>query len=280
MGDLKDRMRADLDSYGLRTSTREQYLRHVELCAQHFHRSPDELGTAEIEAYLDYLTKKKGRTATYLQPVVLALKFFYFVTVDRPQVAARFLSPKKQAPAPDPLSSSDLHRLLADVSSPLHQTVLTVSLGGGLGLSEACRLEVGNIDSKRMLIRLNSGNSSWPKFVPLHRETLKTLREWWRDTRPPTARLFTVEPDHTPLTFITVKKTLRAALQESGFQQPIEESVVRYSFFLDRLSRGARPNEVMHLLRQTSIRHIPERFLAPPAVAPWQTSIGEKGTRI
>jgi hypothetical protein len=75
-------------------------------------------------------------------------------------------------------------------------------------------------------------------------------------------------------------QSLRAALKESGFQQPIKDSLLRYSFFLDHLSRGVHPAEVIHLLRFTSIRHVLTRRTAPPASAPCQASIGEKGARI
>ena len=280
MGDLKERMSADLLRCGLCPGTRKQYLRRVETYARHFQRSPAELGATEVEAYLDHLAKKEERSASFLQQVLIALKFFYFVTLDRPEVAARFLSPIKHKPAPDPFSGHDLDRVISNVTLPLHRTVLTVALGGGLALDEACRLESEDIDSKRMLIRLDAKGSAWPKFVPLHHETLKTLREWWRDTRPQTSLIFTVESDHTPLTFGPVQKALQAALKGSGFEQTSEESVLRYSFFLDRLRRGAHPREVMHLLRYTAIRHVPDRFLAPPTVAPRQTSIDEKGARI
>jgi integrase/recombinase XerD len=280
MGKLKDRMRADLERYGLRVSTREQYLRQVELCAEHFHRSPDRLDTADIENYLDYLATAKNKTEMQRQQTLVALRFFYFVTVDRPEVVARLLTPVDQPAIPRPLPGTDLRRILFNVSSPLHRTVLTVALGGGLGLSETCRLETEHIDSKRMLIRIESATGSWPRFVPLHPEMLNTLRQWWRDTFPASSLLFPVENEYTPLTYGSLTKALRAALKESGFQQPIKDSLLRYSFFLDHLSRGVHPTEVIHLLRFTSIRHVPTRSTAPPASAPCQASIGEKGARI
>ena len=280
MGKLKDRMRADLDRYGLRVSTREQYLRQVELCAEHFHRSPDRLDTADIENYLDYLATTKNKTEMQRQQALVALRFFYFVTSDRPEVVARVLPPVDRAAIPRPLPGTDLHRILTNVSSTLHRTVLTVALGGGLGLGETCRLEAEHIDSKKMLIRIESATGSWPRFVPLHPETLHILRQWWRDTFPASSLLFPVENEYTPLTCGPVMRSLRAALKESGFQQPIKDSLLRYSFFLDHLSRGAHPTEVIHLLRFTSIRHVPMRCTTPSASAPCQASIGEKGARI
>ncbi len=279
MGELKERMRADLSRYGLCPGTRKQYLRHVEMYVRHFQRSPAELGAEDIEGYLDHLANQERKSVHVQRQVLTALKFFYFVTLDRPEAAARFLSPRESKPAPDPLSAHDFDRVISRVASPLHRAVLTAALGGGLTLDEACRLEAEDIDGKRMLIRLDARGGAWPRFVPLHHETLETLRDWRRDARPRTSRLFTAAPDKTPLTFGPVQEALRAALRESGFGTTVDESALRHACFCDRLRRGAHPREVMHLLRHTAFRHVPDRFSAPPAAAPCQAGVGGKGAR-
>jgi len=280
MGYLKDRMSEDLRKYGLRPVTRGQYLGYVESYARHFNRSPAKLGAGDIEAYLDHLEKKEKRPAGFRQLAILALKFFYFVTLDRPEVAACFLSPGKREPAPAPLSRSDLDRLISSVAPPLHRTVLTVALGGGLRLCEACRLRAGDIDGKRMLIRLDSPNSAWPQFVPLHPETLATLRRWWRDTRPRTDLLFTVDRNGNPPTPGRAQKALRRAASAGGFDCATIEKRLRYSFFAHRLGAAAHPREVMHLLRCTSIRPAPGSFITQKKATSFNACEAVKGGRI
>ncbi len=167
--------------------------------------------TAEIEAWIKHLARSEKRLVSFRHQALMALKFLYFVTLDRPQVAACFLSPGKPGPIPDPLSLGNLNRLLDGVTSELHKTVLTVTFGGGLRIGETCRLRTGDIDGKRMLIRLESTNSAWPQFIPLHPETLDTLRRWWRDTRPRTDLLFTRDHDGNPLTPGPMQKAIRQA---------------------------------------------------------------------
>ena len=280
MGHLKDRMSADLTRCGLRPGTRGQYLGYVESYARYFNRSPAKLGAGEIEAYLDHLEKKEKRPAGFRQLALLALKFFYFVTLDRPQVAACFISTGKQEPAPEPLSRSDLDRLISSIASELHKTVLTVALGGGLRLGETCRLQAGDIDGKRMLIRLDSKNSAWPKFVPLHPETLNTLRRWWRSTRPRGDLLFAPRPDSEPLRPGPVQKALRQAASAGGFDYAMIEKTLRYSFFIHRLSGADNPREVMHILRCTSIRPAPVSFITQKKATSFDACAAGKGGRI
>lgn len=279
MGTLKDRMNADMTRYGLQPVTRRQYLRHVESYARHFSRSPAELRAADIEAYFAHLAQE-GRPRYFQQQVVNALKFFYFVTVERPEVVAHIVPPKKQGTIPDHLSPDDLDRLLLQIVSPLHRTILTVAMGGGLRLGEACRLESGDIDSAKMLIRVRSTKVAWPRFIPLHEETLSTLRAWWRSARPSTSRLFTLEPSGKAMTPGPVQQAWRDAAVDCGLACALNESVLRYSFFRHRLFHGSHPREVMHLLRCIAIHPVPDHLPVHTTDHSVCAADAEKGVRI
>jgi site-specific recombinase XerD len=136
MGHLKERMSADLLRYGLGRGTRKQYLRCVESYARHFRRSPDKLGSDDIEAWLDHLEKRQGKSEKIRQQALIALKFFYFATLNRPGVAACFPPIGTREPVYKLLSKSDVERLFSAIPSPLHQTVLTVAFGGGLRIGD------------------------------------------------------------------------------------------------------------------------------------------------
>ena len=257
MGSLKDRMEADLKRYNIPPRTRKQYLSHIDLYVRHFNLSPSKLGANEIEAYFDHLTMIKDGSISQLKDIQTALKFFYFVTLNRPQAAAWLQLPGEDRRVPNPLSSRDLDLLFSNVRSRKHQTILKVSMGGGLRLAETCLLKSGDIDSKRMLIRLHSSTRAWPGFVPLLPETRMILRQWYRAARPQTDLLFGMGSKGIPLTSASVQKALQAAARDSGFELTIEQAVLRYSCFLQRLSKGAGPRDVLHLLRGTSIQHFP-----------------------
>ena len=280
MGTLKDRMNADLVRYGLSASGRKAYLRCLESYARYFKRSPSRLGANDIEGYLDYVEKTKKRSLNFRQMTFTALRFLYFVTLDRPEAMARFLSPVKQKPAPNPLSSIDLDCLLQNIPSPLHKTILTVSISGGMWLSETCSLRAGDIDSRRMLIHLSSKDDSWPKFIPLHCETLQTLRKWWSITRPQTDMIFGACENYAPITPAQVKSVLRQTAVRCGLEYAVDDTTLRYSFFMHRLSACTHPREIMHLLRCTSIRPTPSSILRHSAAARAVQGTIEKGVRI
>jgi len=280
MGHFREKMSADLLRYGLRRGTRKQYLRYVESYARHFRRSPDKLGSDNIEAWLDHLEKRQGKSEKIRQQALIALKFFYFATLDRPGVAACFPPIGTRKPVCELLSKSDVERLFSAIMSPLHQTVLTVAFGGGLRIGETCRLSVGDIDSQRMLIRLDTSNSGWPQFVALHPETLSTLRKWWRIARPQGDLLFLPRPGDEPLRPGPVQTALREAANRCGFDAATIDNRLRHSFFTHRLAQADNPREVMHILRCTSIRPNSESFIAQKKATSFDACTAGKGGRI
>lgn len=280
MGHLKERMSADLLRYGLRLGTRKQYMHCAESYARHFGRSPATLGSAEIEAWIRHLARSEKRPVSFRHQALMALKFLYFVTLDRPGVAACFLSPGKPGPVPDPLMKSEMDRLLEGVASELHKTVLIVAFGGGLRLGETCRLRTGDIDGKRMLIRLASSNSAWPQFIPLHSETLTTLRRWWRIARPQGDLLFPPRSSDEPLRPGPVQTAIRQAAIDGGFDYTTIEQTLRYSFFTQRLASATHPREVRHILRCTSIRPVPTSFITRKKATSFHACEAVKGGRI
>ena len=282
MGYLKEKMNADLLRYGLSLETCKRYLYYVESYVRHFNCSPKQLGSTDIEAWLDHLKLRENRSVSFCQNALVGLKFLYFVTLKSPEVVACFIPPTKlqDTEAPIPLSKSDLRRLFDGLPSELHRTILAVSLGGGLHIGEACSLQTGDIDSLRMFIRIPqtiSSNSVWPKFVQLHQKTLSTLRQWWRYARVQGDILFDMES--AGLSSVSMHQALHSAAESCGFDTTAIDKKVRYSFFIHRLSVAKNYREVSHILRCTSYRPA-TNILTQTQVSSFDTSASLQGGRI
>jgi integrase len=156
MGQLRDRMDADLQLRGLSENTRRLYLRCARDFAAYGGRSPAVVGTEEVRAFLRHLVATRRAPST-CGVYAAALRFLSDVTLDRPAVAARM--PRRRVPErlPTILSTAEVERLLAAVHSPKHRAILMTAYATGLRVSEIVALRPTDIDSERLLIRVRAG---------------------------------------------------------------------------------------------------------------------------
>ena len=116
MGALRDRMVADIRLRGLSQATEVQYPRRVAALAGYFRRSPAELRAGEVQAFVLHLVAERKLSAASVCAYIAAFKFFYEVTVKRPEVAASLVYPKKARRLPDVMGRTEVDWLLACVS--------------------------------------------------------------------------------------------------------------------------------------------------------------------
>ena len=182
MGELKDKMRRDLELRGYRASTLRIYLSEAERFAAYFMTSPRELGEEHIKRYL--LFRKQSGGLSTLKISVAALKFLYIRTLDRPEEVVRIPWPRTPKRLPDILSGSEVSRLLEAIDSLKHRMIIMTAYSTGARISEVCSLKVKDIDSKRMLIHIRDGKRARDRYVMLSERFLVYLRQYWKTQRP------------------------------------------------------------------------------------------------
>lgn len=189
MGQLRDQMDGDLRLKGYSAGTRYQYLRCARSFAAHYGKSPAVLGEAEIRAFLLHLLQEQQAKPATVRMYVAALKFLYAITLRQPEVVAHIPWPQVPEHLPDILSATEIVELLQAVHSLKHRVILMIAYGAGLRIAEACSLEVGDIDSQRMVIHVRDGKGAKDRYVMLGERLLAVLREYWRLTKPQGRRL-------------------------------------------------------------------------------------------
>ena len=158
MTPLRQRMLEDMQVRNLSLHTQRAYIENVARFARHFGRSPAELGPEEIRTYQVYLIRERKLAPSSLEIAVCALRFLYRVTLKQPWSFDDLIpAPKKPRRLPVVLSPDEVVRFLASVPHPQHRTILTTCYATGLRISEAVRLRPTDIDSRRMVIRVEQG---------------------------------------------------------------------------------------------------------------------------
>jgi integrase/recombinase XerD len=176
MTHLRQRMIEDMGIRNLADNTQSAYLQQIIAYAEHFHRSPEDLGPEAVRAYQLYLTNTRGLSPSSISVATGALRFLYKVTLKRDWAIDEIPMPKRPFKLPVILSREEVMRFLDSVDSLKHRTILMTAYAAGLRVSEAIHLKVTDIDSRRMTLRVDQGKGRKDRYVMLSPRLLEVLR--------------------------------------------------------------------------------------------------------
>ena len=175
MGKLRDQMDADLEVRGYSFNTKRHYLRCVESFVRYWQKPPSELGFDELHEFVVHLTRDRKLKPRTINTYVVALRFLYTKTLDRPEVVARLDYAKIATKPPEILSGSEVALLINAISSLRYRAAAMLAYGAGLRIGEVVALDADNIDSRRMVIRVEASKNRQGRYVPLPQRVLDTL---------------------------------------------------------------------------------------------------------
>ena len=253
MGMIREKMIRDLKLRGLAESTQQIYVRESARFVEHYHRSPTEMGADEVLAYLGHL-EQSGLGPSRRKLAGAGLRFLYGVTLDRPEVARRIPWPRVPTTQPDILSGTEMAQVLAAVQPLRNRVILSVAYGAGMRISECCRLQVGDVDSRRMLIHVRNGKGGRDRFVVLGPKLLQILREYWAAVRPPGPALFPGKGGEGVVSRGVLNQALNEAVKRVGIQKRVTPHGLRHACATHLLETGTDLRSVQVFLGHRSIR--------------------------
>ncbi|HMC19566.1 MAG TPA: site-specific integrase [Gemmatimonadales bacterium] len=254
MGELRDRMEADLRLRGYAEKTRVAYVSCVRAFARHFRRSPAALGEDEVRAYLTYLGDvRRVRPATQVVHAA-ALRFLYRITLHQPELAARVPRLRRPQTLPAVLSVEEVGQVLGAITAPKYRALFLTCYGAGLRIGEACALQVADIDSTRMLVHVRWGKGGHERYVTLSPRLLTALRTYWRHAHPRGPYLFPGATPDRPLSRDAAQRALRHVAAQCGIEKRVTPHTLRHCFATHLLEAGAELRTIQHLLGHRSIR--------------------------
>jgi site-specific recombinase XerD len=247
-------METDLKLRNLRPATQESYLRCAKALAKFHRRSPTDLGGDEVKAFLLHLRDVRKLSPSTLKVHVAALKFLYEVTLQRPEVVRSIPSPRVPEKLPQILSGTEVEALLGAVSSVKYRALLMTTYGAGLRIGETCRLKSADIDSKRMVIRVQEGKGGRDRYAMLSPRLLQVLREYYRQVHPEPPYLFQGQQPGEPIQADSVRSVLKEVVRECGITKPVTPHILRHSFATHLLESGTDIRTIQVLLGHRSLR--------------------------
>ena len=252
MTSLRQRMLEDMEIRNLSPNTQLSYLQQVSNFARYFQRSPETLGPEEIRAYQVHLTTERKLAPGSLCIIASALRFLYKVTLKRAWADAAIPLPKKPFKLPVILSREEVARFFESIAGRKHRTILMTAYAAGLRVSEVTRLKITDIDSQRMMIRVEQGKNRKDRYVMLSAQLLEILRAYWQATHPK-QWLFPGDIPGRPITRGAVADACRKARRVSGIKKPITPHSLRHGFATHLLEGGTDVRKIQLLMGHRSL---------------------------
>jgi integrase/recombinase XerD len=231
---LRQRMLQDMMMRGLGPHTQQHYIRHVCRFAAYLGRPPD-TATAEDLRNFQIHQHESGASPMTINSAVTALRFFCTVTLKRRDLARTLVAMRRRQTVPEVLSVEEAARLLEAAPGIKYKAALGVAYGAGLRVSEVAHLKIDDIDSQRMLIRVEQGKGGKDRNAMLSPQLLELLRMWWREGKRrgvmfPHGWLFPGRSYTDPISYRQLHRAVQEAAEVAGIHKRVSPHTLRHSF--------------------------------------------------
>jgi site-specific recombinase XerD len=253
MTKLREQMTQDMILRGLSPNTQRAYLRVITRLAQYYDRSPDRVSKREIKAYLLHLHQDEKLSNSTCNVAAAALRFLYHQTLGRSRTDFEIPIARKPAKLPHVLNRDEVVRLLSRTHFLKHRVLFLVAYSAGLRVSEIVKLRPTDIDSGRMVIRVEQGKGAKDRLTILSPRLLEVLRDYWRRGQPGEF-LFPSGDGNGHLCTGGLKQAFFQAKLRAKIDKPGGIHLLRHTFATHMLEAGVDLHTLQRLLGHRSIR--------------------------
>ena len=243
---LRQRMIEDMSLRNFGEKTQQTYIRAVKNLANFLKRSPDTASNEDLRRFQLHLAEQRVGAPT-INSTVSALRFFFTVTLDRADAVRHLTFVHEPRKLPLVLSPAEVARFLEAAPGIKYKAALSVAYGAGLRISEVVALKVCDIDSKRMMLRVEQGKGRKDRHAMLSPVLLDLLRDWWRIARP-TAWLFPGRDPLQPMSTRQLTRACHAAAIMAQINKRVTPHTLRHSFATHLLEQNVDIRVIQVLL--------------------------------
>lgn len=254
---LRQRMQHDMMMRGLGPHTQQDYIRHVKRLAAYIGRPPDTATEEDLRCF-QVMQHESGIRPTTINSTVSALRFLFTVTLKRRDLARALVITRIVRRLPEVLSVEEAARLLQAAPGLKYKAALGVAYGAGLRVSEVAHLKVDDIDSKRMLIRVEQGKGGKDRNAMLSPQLLELLRIWWREGRKhgvliPHGWLFPGQNITDPISTRQLHRAVQEAAEVAEIRKRVSPHTLRHTFATHLLEQDVDIRVIQVLLGHSKL---------------------------
>ncbi len=255
MSPLRKKLLNDMTVRGMSENTKKLYDRSVSGLVRYHRRSPDTISKQEVQDYLLYLIEERKLRWTSVNVYVQGIRFFYRITLGRPEPYFYVPTAKQGSKLPVLLNRDQIAKLFNAAANPKHRAILITAYAAGLRVSELTNLRVKDIDSQRMTIRICQGKGKKDRYVPLSPRLLEQLRIYWRQMKvKPTEWLFPGQCADGRLSIAGIARIYSSIKAKAGITTEGGIHTLRHCYATTLLESGVALYSIQRNLGHTSIR--------------------------
>jgi integrase/recombinase XerD len=260
MTPLRQQMISAMRQRGLSKRTHQAYLYAVRQLAKHFHRSPDQLSPADLEAFFVYLVQDKGLSNASCRLHLNAFRFLYLQVLNQPGFEVSIPFPKRAQKIPELLTRREVRAIIAACDNFKHRTMLLTCYGCGLRVSELVALKIKHVDGERQLLRIEQGKGAKDRLVAMPGSLLRILRDYWQRVQPQPWLFPNANQPHRYLSVSTIQKAYRRAKRAAGIDKHGGIHALRHAYATHQLEQGLSVHQLQHQLGHrhlsTTLRYV------------------------
>ena len=248
---LRRRMIEDMTVRNFAAKTQHDYVQRVKNFAVFLGRSPETAKPEDMRSFRLHLASS-GAGTPKINATVSALRFFFNVTLDRPEIVKHLSSMHQPRKMPVVLSPEEVARFLEAAPGIKYKAALSVAYGAGLRVSEVVSLKVSDVNSERMMLRVEQGKGRKDRYAMLSPVLLALLRDWYRIARPQ-GWLF---PGQNPVNHMTTRQLRRAchaAAHMAEIGKRVSPHTLRHSFATHLLEQNTDIRVIQVLLGHAKV---------------------------
>lgn len=266
-GPLYERMSEDLHLGGMSKRTHEGYLRAVRQLADFCQRSPDQITEDQLRRFFLHLKNEKSFASSSLRVAFSGVKFFYTRTCRRNWQTLAQMRIKDVKSLPEVLTRDQVHQIIDTCTTQRMAVFFWTVYSLGLRLEEALNLQIGDIDSKRMMVHIHRGKGAKDRYLPLPESTLLMLREFWKTHRherflfPADGRnhrgvshLKGISEAKTSMSPTAVQDAMKLITKQLRFGKKVSTHTLRHSFATHLLEASVSLRQIQQFLGHSSLQ--------------------------
>ncbi len=249
---LRKQFIQQMELKGYSDNTTQVYLDSLIQLSKFYKTSPDELSSDQIRDYLQHCTTTKKLSQSYMNQLVSALKILFIQVLKREWDPIAIPRMRREKKLPVVLSKEEVQRFFSVITNDKHLAIMTLIYSAGLRMGEARALKIGDIDSKRMQIRIAQAKGNKDRYAILSPLALEVLRRYYKKYRPK-EWLFETKKS-VCISEKTIQVVFKNFIKKAGILKKVSVHVLRHSFATHMMEQGVSLPLIQQLLGHSSLR--------------------------
>ena len=252
MKPLREQFIQQMQLKGYSQRTIENYVNCILYLAKYYKTSPDLLTIEQIRDYFLYCLNVKKLSKSWMNQSISALKLLYVEVLKRDWNHLDIPRPRREKTLPVVLSREEVQKILNAHTNIKHRALLMITYSAGLRVSEVRHLKITDIDSSRMLVRVEQGKGNKDRYSVLSPKALELLRIYWKMYKP--KHWLFENHYHQPVPESTAQAIFRNAVEKTGIKKHVSIHTLRHSFATHMLEQGVSLPIIQQLLGHKSLK--------------------------